>query len=119
MTDLAIADVVKLKTGGHDMTVEAITEDGVTCTWSDGKQLRSRTINPALLAKSEAKSGAIGVIERVIVYGDKYIDEIVSEMRDAGTAATDGTFHITDEQARLVLKRWLGPDATSSGGPRR
>ena len=85
------------------MTVQEIKEDGVTCIWSDGKHVWSQEFNSALLAKSEA----ITAIERRIVYG--YIDEIVSEMRDAGTAAADGSFHISDEQARLILKRWLGP----------
>jgi uncharacterized protein YodC (DUF2158 family) len=106
MADFAVGDVVQLKSGGHDMTVDAITEGGVTCMWSDGKHVWSQTINPALLAKS----GAPSVIERRIVCGDKCVDEIVSEMRDAGTAAADGSFNITDEQARLILKRRLGPD---------
>jgi len=41
MTDFAIGEVVKLKSGGHEMTVQEITEDGAKFIWSEGKRVRS------------------------------------------------------------------------------
>ena len=98
------------------MTVQEIKEDGVTCIWSDGKRVRSEIFNPSLTI---TKSGAITAINIRIVYSDKDVDELAAEMRHAGTATDDNGFYIADEQARLTLKRRLGPEKQSGAVPAR
>jgi uncharacterized protein YodC (DUF2158 family) len=88
MTDFAIGEVVKLKSGGHEMTVQEITEDSAKCIWSDRKRVKSESFHPTLLI---APSAPIARIERVIVdHPRKDIEEMVAEMRRASNAR-DGT----------------------------
>jgi uncharacterized protein YodC (DUF2158 family) len=72
MTDFAIGDVVKLKSGGHEMTVQEITEDSAKCIWSDGKQVRSGSFHRTLLI---ARNAPITKINIRIVYPDKDIED--------------------------------------------
>ena len=109
MTDLAIGDVVKLKSGGHDMTVQEANDPEIACIWSDGKQVRSKTFNRSLLSKS----GAITEINIKLVYPDKDVEEIVAEMRRACSAG----FYIEDKQAHVILKRRLGPQDEARTAP--
>jgi uncharacterized protein YodC (DUF2158 family) len=113
MTDLAMGDVVKLKSGGHDMTVQEAIGDEIVCIWSDGKQVRSKTFNRSLLSKS----GAITAINIQIVYPDKDVTEIVEEMRNACTSADDAGFYIEEKQAHVILKRRLGPKDEARTAP--
>jgi uncharacterized protein YodC (DUF2158 family) len=113
MTDLAIGDVVKLKSGGHDMTVQEANDHEIACIWSDGKQVRSKTFNRSLLSKS----GAITEINIKLVYPDKDVEEIVAEMRRACTSADDAGFYIEDKQAHVILKRRLGPQDEARTAP--
>ena len=106
MTDFAIGDVVKLKSGGHEMTVQEVTEDGTKCIWSDGKRVRSESFHPTLLIARDAPITGINI---TIVYSDKDIDEMVTEMRRSSKAQDDAGFHVEDETARAILKRYLGP----------
>jgi uncharacterized protein YodC (DUF2158 family) len=106
MTDFAIGEVVKLKSGGHEMTVQEITEDGAKCIWSEGKRVRSESFHPTLLI---LRDPPVTRIERLIVYPDRDIEEIVAEMRHASKAQDDIGFHVEDETARAILKRHLGP----------
>jgi uncharacterized protein YodC (DUF2158 family) len=105
MADFAIGEVVKLKSDGHEMTVQQITEDGVKCIWSDGKRFKCESFHPTLLM---ARSQPITRINRVIVSPDKHIAEMVAEMRRASRAQDDSGFHVEDETARAILKRYLG-----------
>jgi uncharacterized protein YodC (DUF2158 family) len=106
MTDFPIGEVVKLKSGGHEVTVQEITEDSAKCIWSDGKRVRSESFHPTLLVARDAPVTGISI---KIVYPDKDVDEMVSEMRRASKAQDDSGFHIEDETARAILKRHLGP----------
>ncbi len=106
MTDFATGDVVTLKSGGHEMTVKEITEEGVKCIWSDGKLTRSETFHPTMLI---VRDPPITRIDRVIVYPDKDIEEMVAEMRRVSKAQDDTGFHVEDEKARAILKLYLGP----------
>jgi uncharacterized protein YodC (DUF2158 family) len=106
MTNFAIGEVVKLKSGGHEMTVQEITEDGAKCVWSDGKRVRSESFHPTLLIAREAPITGINIR---IVYPDKDIDDMVAEMRRVSKAQGDTGFHVEDEAARAILKRRLGP----------
>jgi uncharacterized protein YodC (DUF2158 family) len=107
MTDFAIGEVVKLKSGGHEMTVQEITEDGAKCIWSDGKRVRSESFHPTLLIARDAPITGINIR---IVYPDKDIEEMVAEMRRVSKAQDDTGFHVEDETARAILKRRLGPE---------
>jgi uncharacterized protein YodC (DUF2158 family) len=106
MTGFAIGEVVKLKSGGHEMTVQEITEDSAKCIWSDGKRVRSESFHPSLLIARAAPLTAINIR---VVYPDKDIEEMVAEMRNASKAQDDTGFHVEDETARAILKRRLGP----------
>src|SRR3977135_1912720 len=106
MTNFAIGEVVKLKSGGHEMTVQEIMEDGAKCIWSDGKRVRSESFHPTLLI---ARGAPITGINIRIVYPDKDIEEMVAEMRRVSKAKDDTGFHVEDEMARTILKRSLGP----------
>src|SRR5580700_5555729 len=113
MTDFAIGEVVKLKSGGHEMTVQEITEDGAKCIWSEGKRVRSESFHPTLLI---LRDPPVTRIERLIVYPDRDIEEIVAEMRHASKAQDDIGFHVEDETARAILKRHLGPQPERTRG---
>jgi uncharacterized protein YodC (DUF2158 family) len=106
MTDFKIGEVVKLKSGGHEMTVQEITEDSAKCIWSEGKRVRSESFHPTLLIARDAPITGINIR---IVYPDKDIEEMVAEMRRASKAHDDTGFHVEDETARAILKRHLGP----------
>jgi uncharacterized protein YodC (DUF2158 family) len=106
MTDFAIGEVVKLKSGGHEMTVQEITEDNAKCIWSEGNRIRSESFHPTLLI---ARSPPITRINRVIVDPRKDIVGIVAEMRRASKAQDDTGFHVEDETAQAILKRHLQP----------
>jgi uncharacterized protein YodC (DUF2158 family) len=105
MTDFKIGEVVKLKSGGHEMTVQEITEDGAKCIWSEGKRVRSESFHPTLLI---ARGAPITRIERRIMHQGNDIEEMVAEMRRASKAQDDTGFHVEDETARAILKRHLG-----------
>jgi uncharacterized protein YodC (DUF2158 family) len=105
MTDFAIGEVVKLKSGGHEMTVKETAEDGTKCIWSDGKRVRSETFQPTLLV---ARDAPITEIRLVAVYPDKDIEEMVAEMRRVSKAQDDTGFHVEDETARAILQCYLG-----------
>jgi uncharacterized protein YodC (DUF2158 family) len=107
MTEFAIGEVVKLKSGGHQMTVREITVDGAKCVWSDGKRVRSESFPPTLLIARDAPITGISIR---IVYPDKDIEEMVAEMRRVSKAPDKTGFHIEDETARAILKRRLGPE---------
>jgi uncharacterized protein YodC (DUF2158 family) len=48
-----VGDVVRLKSGGPDMTVQSIDSDGLYCTWFDDKKQRQfDTFNPAIVEKT-------------------------------------------------------------------
>jgi uncharacterized protein YodC (DUF2158 family) len=113
MTDFVIGDVVKLKSGGHEMTVQDTGADSVGCVWSDGKQVRSGSFHPNLLV---ARAERITGINIVLVYGDKDIGEMVAEMRRSSKAADDTGFHVEDEAASAILKRRLGPKSERGSG---
>jgi len=106
MTDFAVGEVVKLKSGGHEMTVQEVNADEVVCVWSDGKQVRSKAFNPSLFSKSGAPLTSINI---QLVYSDNDVTELVAEMRRLGTSADEAGFYITDEKAHSILKRRLGP----------
>ena len=48
-------DVVRLKSGGPDMSVEMISKDQVMCTWFNGKKTESQEFDQAVLEKVEPK----------------------------------------------------------------
>src|SRR3981081_3703851 len=99
--ELTIGEGVKLKSGGHEMVVQEIKEDGITCIWSDGKRARKETLNHSLVAKVDRHRINI----QMGLYSDKDVDELVAEMRGASTTADDSGFYIADEKARSILKR--------------
>ena len=106
--ELAVGDVVRLKSGGHEMTVEEITDAGVGCVWSEGKRLRRMSFKRDLLAGSG--SGMPSEIVRRLVYPDKDIEEIITEMRGVEGSQVDGNrLSLTEAQAREILKKHLGP----------
>jgi uncharacterized protein YodC (DUF2158 family) len=105
MTGFKIGEVVTLQSGGHEMTVQEISEDGAKCIWSDGNRVRSESFHPTLLI---ARGAPITRIERLILCPDKDIEEMVTEMRRLSKAQDDTGFHVEDETARAILKRRLG-----------
>jgi len=114
MADFAIGDVVKLKSGGHEMTVRGITEGSAECIWSDGKRVRSESFQPTLLI---GRNPPITGIDIRIVYPDKDIEEMVADMRRASKAQDETGFHVEDETARMILKRRLGPQNEAENAP--
>jgi uncharacterized protein YodC (DUF2158 family) len=115
MADLKIGEVVTLKSGGHEMTVQEITEDGARCIWSEGKRVRSESFHPTLLI---ARGAPITRIERWILDPVGDIEEMVAEMRRVSKAQDDTGFHVEDETARAILKRRLrGQDETGTVPP--
>ncbi len=45
-----IGDVVCLKSGGPDMSVEQVTNDEIVCIWFDeGRRIKERAFDPRLL----------------------------------------------------------------------
>lgn len=46
-------DVVKLKSGGAEMTVESLNAGYADCVWSDGKKVYRDTFKVSLLVKPE------------------------------------------------------------------
>lgn len=49
-----VGDVVQLKSGGPDMTIENFTDGGsALCVWFDGTERKSGTFNPRALMKVE------------------------------------------------------------------
>jgi uncharacterized protein YodC (DUF2158 family) len=52
-----IGEVVHLKSGGPDMTVESITgEDHVVCVWFQKKELSKQAFSAATLVKGSGKA---------------------------------------------------------------
>ncbi|NOK32368.1 DUF2158 domain-containing protein [Corallococcus exercitus] len=48
-------DIVKLKSGGPEMTVQAMTSDGPRCQWFAGKKLESGIFPSASLEPASVK----------------------------------------------------------------
>jgi uncharacterized protein YodC (DUF2158 family) len=63
MTNEAISegDVVRLRSGGADMTVEAVTSDYAECVWSDGKRVYRDTFKLSLLYKPKTEPDYFGL----------------------------------------------------------
>ena len=61
MSEINKGDVVQLKSGGPDMTVQAIgdytlacdIDDGALCAWFDGPELHTEVFDRSTLAKKE------------------------------------------------------------------
>jgi uncharacterized protein YodC (DUF2158 family) len=47
---VAVGDMVMLKSGGHSMMVEKIDNQGVHCVWSDNKVARARIFDSRIIA---------------------------------------------------------------------
>lgn len=58
--DLCVGDVVRLKSGGPEMTVVHVSSqaDCVDCEWFDGATAKHRRVNPAVLERVDAGSVA-------------------------------------------------------------
>jgi uncharacterized protein YodC (DUF2158 family) len=52
-TVLKVGDVVRLKSGGHLMTVASIDEGSVTCDWSVRDDIKSKTFRAAELETAD------------------------------------------------------------------
>jgi len=60
--EIKVGDVVRLKSGGPDMTVEAIEDDQyVSCVWFQGNNVLRNTFGAPLLLKPSPKA-AIGMM---------------------------------------------------------
>jgi uncharacterized protein YodC (DUF2158 family) len=100
----AIGDVVRLKSGGHDMTVSEVDSAEVTCIWSDGKKTRKERFSRELLA-----GGGSGKPQSLSIHftpSPADIDDVVRELRelpDAGSSAD--IMQVTEEQVREILVR--------------
>jgi uncharacterized protein YodC (DUF2158 family) len=46
-----LGSIVVLKSGGPDMTVASIGEDGVICVWFEGKRCTRKTFEPETLSR--------------------------------------------------------------------
>jgi uncharacterized protein YodC (DUF2158 family) len=49
MEELKVGDVVELKSGGPEMTVETIYDSGVDCIWMDDNTVRSANFKKQML----------------------------------------------------------------------
>lgn len=47
---VAVGDMVVLKSGGHSMMVEKIEDQRVRCVWSDGKTVKEKVLDPRNIA---------------------------------------------------------------------
>ena len=64
-----VGDVVCLKSGGPNMNVDHVSEDGIVCVWFDvGCRAKERTFDPRLLTEDKED----GVIQLIICHGDHY-----------------------------------------------
>jgi uncharacterized protein YodC (DUF2158 family) len=63
MTDEAISegDVVRLRSGGADMTVETVSGDYAECVWSDGKRVYRDAFKVSLLYKPTKEPDYFGL----------------------------------------------------------
>jgi uncharacterized protein YodC (DUF2158 family) len=62
-------DVVQLKSGGYEMTVEGVDRDSITCAWHDRNgHLRHYAFYPTLLrlAGSSSSSDNQAMIEQIV-----------------------------------------------------
>ncbi len=59
---LEVGDVVRLKSGGPDMTVEGVGEQDVDCVWFQGNNVLRNTFGAALLQKATPKGPAFMVV---------------------------------------------------------
>jgi len=55
MSDFKIGDTVRLKSGGPLMTVDKVSDKGISCTWFKDKELEYAAFTPATL---KADSGS-------------------------------------------------------------
>jgi uncharacterized protein YodC (DUF2158 family) len=53
MAEFTVGDLVKLKSGGEVMTVEAVATDAISCVWFNGKKIERNVFIPAALEKYE------------------------------------------------------------------
>jgi uncharacterized protein YodC (DUF2158 family) len=108
---LKIGEVVRLKSGGHQMTVNEVDNVGVNCLWSDGKKTLQKVFAPAVLQRSNAISG----ISIQIVYGENGIESIVTDVQACASPAEEAdVLHISVSELRRILKARLGPDKEKS-----
>jgi uncharacterized protein YodC (DUF2158 family) len=66
-TVFTVGDVVRLKSGGHLMTVAAIDEGSVTCDWSVRGDIKSKSFPAAALeeaAPPPSLEAMLGKLER-------------------------------------------------------
>ncbi len=64
MTDFKVGDVVKLKSGGPEMTVEGVTDDGqkAICTWFAGNKPDRKAFPFGALREIGKSTGHVGVV---------------------------------------------------------
>lgn len=60
---IKVGAVVRLKSGGPDMTVESVDDDGeILCTWFQGADALSRSFRAEALKKAESASSRVGTM---------------------------------------------------------
>ena len=97
MNPLSVGSIVRLKSGGPDMTVTEITDGVATCTWLNGEQFESApfalgTLDVVPGDSAEDQKPYVPTREEVLAagYGDDAADAIIAgqkELLDAWTAA--------------------------------
>lgn len=50
--DLKVGDLVRLKSGGPQMTVISVDQDGIECTWFDNGGIKQHMFAPETLDKN-------------------------------------------------------------------
>ena len=66
MTDLSDGDLVKLKSGGLEMTVEKVEGAIITCVWFVGVELKRESFNTSVLCKAATSEQKAQKLKRII-----------------------------------------------------
>lgn len=100
--EFTVGAIVKLNSGGHQMTVSKVDATEIECVWSDGKKTRREIFSCNLLSDaSTPQSLSIHFTPSLA-----NIDDVIQELRALPSPVEgEAVLHVTQEQMREILRR--------------
>lgn len=108
---IQVGDIVVLTSGSHPMVVEKVSRKGVFCVWSNGKDIKSRIFDAAMLTAKPTEMDKPAEMRVVVdlVPSAKGIADLMDAIVQASERSNQRSLTIHRTKLNDVLKQRLLP----------